>query len=101
VGTGTVLTPFAAPRSRPLTSQPLSACPLASRRSAQAARQHPIQSGMVAMRELAKKLMRATRRLLVLPLAACYVFESRVFDRDRTFQAYSRVIAFIKTRHIR
>lgn len=53
------------------------------------------------MRELAKKLMRATRRLLVLPLAACYVFESRVFDRDRTFQAYSRVFAFIKTRHIR
>jgi virginiamycin A acetyltransferase len=50
---------------------------------------------MVAMRELAKKLMRGTARLLVLPLVASYCLERRVFDRDRAFQAYSQVIAFV------
>jgi len=52
-------------------------------------------AGTVAMRELAKKLMRAMGRLIVLPLVACYVLERRILDPDRTFQAYSQVIAFI------
>ena len=50
---------------------------------------------MIAMRELAKKLMRGASRLLVLPLVAGYDLERRVFDRDRVFQAYSQVIAFV------